>query len=78
MTHSRGGLLDSPPRFADSRSCQRFRTPMMTRIFAALCAAAFALMGASCTCCTSEPEAPGLRPLPQFQEMPAAEVEYTK
>ncbi len=51
---------------------------MIIRILAAACASAFALISASC-CCTGEPEAPELRPLPQFQEMPAApEVEYTK
>lgn len=51
---------------------------MIIRTLAALCAATFALLGASC-CCTSEPEAPGLRPLPQFREIPAApEVEYSK
>lgn len=53
----------------------------MIRLIAALCATAFALLSASC-CCTSEPKAPGLRSLPAFQEIPAAqapmEVEATK
>ena len=49
----------------------------MIRLIAALCASAFAFLSASC-CCTSEPKAPPLRPLPAFQQMPAAEVEYTK
>lgn len=50
----------------------------MIRLLAILCASAFPFFSASC-CCTGEQEAPGLRPLPQFQELPAAaEVEYTK
>ena len=50
----------------------------MIRLLAAFGLAAFAFLSASC-CCTSEPKAPGLRPLPQFSEVPAApEVEYTK
>ncbi|MGE9269376.1 MAG: hypothetical protein ACQKBU_01120 [Verrucomicrobiales bacterium] len=50
----------------------------MIRLLAAVCISAFAFLSASC-CCTGEPSAPGLRDLPQFQEMPAApEVEYTK
>jgi len=53
-------------------------TPAMLRIIAAVCVSAFALISASC-CCTSEMEAPALRPLPQFQEVPAAaEVHYSK
>lgn len=49
----------------------------MIRFLALLGVAAAALISASC-CCTSDVEPPGLRPLPQFQEVPAAEVEYTK
>lgn len=52
----------------------------MIRILSALAASAFALLAASC-CCTGEPKAPGLRPLPQFQEIQttqATQVEYTK
>lgn len=53
-------------------------TPIMTRAIAALCASAFAFLAASC-CCTSETKAPPLRPLPHFQEVPAApEVHYAK
>jgi hypothetical protein len=52
----------------------------MIRIILSLVTAAFAFVAASC-CCTSDSEAPPLRPLPQFQEMPAADsytVEATK
>jgi hypothetical protein len=52
----------------------------MTRIVFALAAVATALVSASC-CCTGEAEAPKLKPLPQFQEIPTqsapAEVEYS-
>jgi hypothetical protein len=44
---------------------------MIIRILATISALAFGFVSTSC-CCTSEPEAPGLRPLPQFQELPAA------
>jgi hypothetical protein len=50
----------------------------MTRFLLALFVAVGALQLVSC-CCTGEPKAPKLRPLPQFQEMPAApEVIYEK
>jgi hypothetical protein len=52
----------------------------MTRIFTALLASAFALLAASC-CCTGEPKAPGLRPMPQFNEIQPGsgpEVNYSK
>ncbi|HEY1122423.1 MAG TPA: hypothetical protein VGE67_12515 [Haloferula sp.] len=52
----------------------------MIRIVTALVASAFALISASC-CCTGEPKAPGLRPLPQFQEIQTTteqEVHYSK
>jgi hypothetical protein len=53
----------------------------MTRIVSALIVSVFALLAASC-CCTSDAKPPGLRPLPQFQEIPAApqapEVHYEK
>jgi hypothetical protein len=54
----------------------------MIRTATALVASVFALLAASC-CCTSDTKPPGLRPLPQFQEIspgsPAApEVHYSK
>jgi hypothetical protein len=54
----------------------------MIRILSALLASAFVLTAASC-CCTGEPKAPRLRPLPKFQEIETTqqtttEVEYTK
>lgn len=53
----------------------------MIRIVTALVASVFALLSTSCFCCTGEPKAPGLRPLPKFQEIqtaPAPEVNYSK
>lgn len=54
----------------------------MIRTLSALVVSAFALLAASC-CCTGEAKPPGLRPLPQFQEIqpaqqPAPEVYYEK
>lgn len=52
----------------------------MIRILSALTASVFALLSVSC-CCTGEAKPPGLRPLPQFQEIqsaPAPQVEATK
>ncbi|MGL4400927.1 MAG: hypothetical protein ACRCXD_13740 [Luteolibacter sp.] len=50
----------------------------MTRILISLVASVFALLSVSC-CCTSEVNPPGLRPLPQFQEIQTApEVNYSK
>jgi len=55
----------------------------MIRILTSLAAAAFTLAAASC-CCTSDSRPPGLRALPQFQEIEAApsqapvEVRYSK
>jgi hypothetical protein len=52
----------------------------MIRILSAIVASSFALLSASC-CCTGEAKPPGLRPLPQFQEIQAAqepEVRYEK
>jgi hypothetical protein len=50
----------------------------MIRILTALVASVFALFSVSC-CCTSEVNPPGLRPLPQFQEIQTApEVNYSK
>jgi len=43
----------------------------MIRILLAAGASLFALSAVSC-CCTSEPKPPRLRPLPRFQELPAA------
>jgi len=40
----------------------------MIRIFCTFAASAAALLAASC-CCTSDMKPPGLRPLPQFQEI---------
>ena len=51
----------------------------MIRILTALVASVFALLSVSCMCCTGEPKAPGLRPLPQFSEIqtaPAPQVDY--
>jgi hypothetical protein len=51
----------------------------MTRILTALVASVFALLTAAC-CCTSDAKPPGLRPLPQFQEIqtaPAPAVDYS-
>jgi hypothetical protein len=50
----------------------------MIRIASAILAAAFVCLASSCGCCTSDAEAPGLRPLPQFQEIQSPEVSYTK
>jgi hypothetical protein len=52
----------------------------MFRIFTALITSALSFLAVSC-CCTGEPKTPGLRPLPQFQEIqsaPAPEVHYSK
>lgn len=54
----------------------------MIRIISALIVSSFALLASSC-CCTGEAKPPGLRPLPQFQEIqaapaPAPEVHYAK
>ncbi|MEP2777479.1 MAG: hypothetical protein ABJQ29_08105 [Luteolibacter sp.] len=50
----------------------------MTRLILAVLVSATAIFSASCGCCTSDVKAPGLRPLPQFREIPHVEVEYTK
>jgi hypothetical protein len=44
----------------------------MIRIISALVVSAFALIATSC-CCTSDMKPPGLRPLPQFQEIQSAQ-----
>lgn len=52
----------------------------MTRILTALAVSAFAFISASC-CCTGEAKPPGLRALPQFQEIQTTtetEVNYSK
>jgi len=53
----------------------------MIRLISALSLSVFALLSASC-CCTSEPKAPKLRPLPHFQEIETtesvSEVHYAK
>jgi hypothetical protein len=54
----------------------------MIRLLSALVVSALAMLAASC-CCTSDTKPPRLRPLPQFQEIPAApapapEVHATK
>lgn len=50
----------------------------MLRSIAAVCVSAFALLSVSC-CCTGEPKAKPLRPLPAFKEIEAApEVNYAK
>ncbi|WP_338288413.1 hypothetical protein [Luteolibacter sp. LG18] len=43
----------------------------MIRILLVSGASLVALLSASC-CCTSQPKAPKLRPVPHFQELPAA------
>lgn len=51
----------------------------MIRILTAVIASVFAFLSVSCFCCTGEPKAPGLRPLPQFQEIQTTrEVHYSK
>ncbi len=51
----------------------------MIRILFATVASAIALFSVSCGCCTGEAKAPGLRPLPQFQEIQTTpEVDYSK
>jgi hypothetical protein len=51
----------------------------MIRFILALGAVAGAIVLNSCCCVTSEANAPKLRPLPQFQPVPAApEVSYQK
>jgi len=45
----------------------------MIRFISAIAVTAFALISASC-CCTSEPKAPPLRSLPQFQEIETTTV----
>lgn len=51
----------------------------MIRIASALLIASFGFLAASC-CCTSDSEAPPLRPLPKFREIgqPEPEVDYSK
>jgi len=44
----------------------------MIRIISTLAVSSFAILAASC-CCTSEAKPPKLRPLPQFQEIQAAQ-----
>ncbi len=52
----------------------------MTRLLLAIPVCAIAVLASSCGCCTSDSEAPPLRPLPQFQQIQSApvEVEYSK
>lgn len=54
----------------------------MIRIASALVVSVFALLSAAC-CCTGEAKPPGLRPLPQFEEIgstqePAPVVRHEK
>lgn len=50
----------------------------MFRAFAVVFLSVFAVVSSSC-CCTGEPKAKRLRPLPKFQEVPSApEVDYAK
>lgn len=63
-----------------STSHKTYATDSMIRILSAIVASVFALLAASC-CCTGEAKPPGLRPLPQFQEIqsaPAPEVHAEK
>ncbi|MDP4624573.1 MAG: hypothetical protein NWT08_05470 [Akkermansiaceae bacterium] len=52
----------------------------MTRLILAVLVSATAILASSCGCCTSDVEAPPLRPLPNFREIPSdpVQVEYTK
>jgi len=50
----------------------------MIRLLAALGVVSTALLSASCGCCTSDQKPPPLRELPQFREVPPAQVEYAK
>ena len=53
--------------------------PTMTRLILAVLATATAILASSCGCCTSDAEAPPLRPLPQFREIPTGPVvDYSK
>jgi hypothetical protein len=47
------------------------RHPSMIRILSAVVLPVFAMFASSC-CCTSDSKPPGLRPLPQFQEIPSS------
>jgi hypothetical protein len=72
--------LTIPP---DSPDFSPTTTHSMIRILSALVVSAFAMLAASSCCCTSDVKPPGLRPLPQFQEIqaapaPAPEVHATK
>lgn len=71
----------SPPSPTRSTSHKTYRTDSMIRILSAIVASVFALLAASC-CCTGEAKPPGLRQLPQFQEIQSApatpEVHYEK
>jgi hypothetical protein len=46
----------------------------MIRLICTLAASSLTLLAASC-CCTSDAKPPGLRPLPQFQEISADQPE---
>lgn len=70
-----------PGRLVHTRLKPTATIPMI-RLISALVVSAFAFMAVSC-CCTSDAKPPGLRPLPQFQEIqtapaPAPEVRYEK
>jgi hypothetical protein len=78
------GLASFPASIRDARFfflanfLKPVLTPVMIRVIAVVCASSFALLAASC-CCTSEPKAPKLRPLPAFKEIESApQVNYTK
>lgn len=48
------------------------------RILAIFAAAVGSVALSSCGCCTGEERPPELRPLPQFQNVPAPTVDYAK
>jgi len=47
-------------------------TSVMIRLFVLTFASVITILSSSCGCCTSDSEAPLLRPLPTFQEIEAA------
>lgn len=84
MSWPRPDLLECRTQLPNHRHLKNFTkttaTDSMIRILTAIVVSAFAMLAASC-CCTSDANPPGLRALPQFQEIqaaPAPEVHYSK
>ena len=48
------------------------------RILAIFAAAVGSIALSSCGCCTGEAKPPGLRPLPQFQDVQTPNIDYAK